>query len=212
VEDREITSGTLDLRQRLGWQDAFVLLSNRSWEPLYGVDVVAEAFVQAARQVPELRLVLLGNGSQAARLRQIFARGEVLDRVYFGGQVSNASLPPYYRSADLYLSASHSDGSSVSLLEALACGVPAVVSDIPGNREWITPGQEGWLFPDGQAGVLAQAILEAARDAERRSEMGRAARKLAERRANWKANFPKLLDAYRLALTESRKPAIGEAI
>jgi len=104
---------TLDLRQRLGWQDALVLLSTRSWEPLYGVDVLAEGFVRAAHQLPELRLIMLGNGSQAGLLRQIFTRGEVLDRVYFGGQVSNAGLPSFYRSADLYVSATHSAGSSV---------------------------------------------------------------------------------------------------
>jgi len=210
-EDSHAAPGAPDLRRRLGWQDALVLLSTRSWEPLYGVDVLADAFVQAAARLPELRLIMLGNGSQAARLRQIFTRGEVLDRVFFGGQVSYASLPLYYRSADLYLSASHSDGSSVSLLEALACGVPAIVSDIPGNREWITPGREGWLFPDGQAGALAKAILEAAGDPHRRAEASRSARGLAERRANWEANFPKLLEAYRMALTTGRNPALGEA-
>ncbi len=53
----------------------FTLLSTRGWEPIYGVDVLARAFAQAARQCPELRLVMLGNGSQAASLRQIFRAG-----------------------------------------------------------------------------------------------------------------------------------------
>ena len=111
----------------------FVLLSVRSWEPIYGVDVIARAFVQAARQIPELQLVMLGNGSQAATLRQIFQQAGVEQRVHFPGQVSQSDLPRFYRSADLYLSASHSDGTSISLLEALACGLPGARLGYPGQ-------------------------------------------------------------------------------
>ncbi len=177
----------------------FTLLSTRSWEPIYGVDVIAKAFVAAARQCPELRLVMLGNGSQANLLRQIFTQGDVLDRVVFPGQIGQADLPRYYRSADLYVSASHSDGTSISLLEALASGRPALVSDIPGNREWVTPGENGWWFPDGDEKALAGAILEAVAQRQRLPEMGSAARQLAEQCADWEKNFPELLRAYGMA-------------
>jgi glycosyltransferase involved in cell wall biosynthesis len=178
----------------------FTVLSTRSWEPIYGVDVIARAFVQAAGERPELRLIMLGNGSQAAALRQTFLRAGVADRVFFPGQVSYADLPRYYRSADLYVSASHSDGTSISLLEALACGRAVLASDIPGNREWVTPGEQGWLFPDGAAGALAEGIVQAAGQREKLAEMGQAARRLAEQRANWEENFRYLLKAYEMAI------------
>jgi L-malate glycosyltransferase len=136
-------------------------------------------------------------------LRQIFQQGGVEERVHFPGQVSQADLPRYYRSTDLYLSASHSDGTSISLLEALACGRPALISDIPGNREWITPEVEGWLFPDGDAVALSEAIEQAASDRLRLVQMGEAARRLAEQRADWDKNFPQLFRAYGLALSKS---------
>jgi glycosyltransferase involved in cell wall biosynthesis len=177
----------------------FTLLSTRGWEPIYGVDVIAKAFVLAAHQRPELHLVMLGNGSQAQELRQIFTQGGVLDRVHFPGQVGQADLPRYYRSTDLYVSASHSDGTSISLLEALASGRPALVSDIPGNREWVTPGENGWWFPDGDEKALAGAILEAVAQRQRLPEMGCAARQVAEQRADWEKNFQVLLKAYELA-------------
>ncbi|MGE5223090.1 MAG: glycosyltransferase [Omnitrophica WOR_2 bacterium] len=178
----------------------FTLLSTRGWEPLYGVEVIARAFVRAARERQELRLVMLGNGSQAPLLRRIFSEGGVLERVSFPGQVSQADLPRYYRSADLYISASHSDGTSISLLEAMACGRPVLVSDIPGNREWVTSGVEGWWFPDGDWQALSRAILNAADRREQLQQMGCAARALVEQRGDWNKNFPKLFEAYRLAL------------
>ena len=179
---------------------AFTLLSTRGWEPVYGVDIIARGFVGAAQRNPDLHLIMLGNGSQAGILRQIFERGGVLERVHFPGQVSQADLPRYYRASDLYVSASHSDGTSISLLEALACGCPALLSDIPGNREWIEPGVQGWLFPSGDADSLAEFILQAAGDRRRLGEMGQAARRLAELRADWNINFPQLYRAYELAL------------
>ncbi|HVN56305.1 MAG TPA: glycosyltransferase family 4 protein [Anaerolineaceae bacterium] len=195
--------GANRLRARLGWEKQFVLLCSRAWEPIYGVDVAARAFVLAARENPELRLILLGNGSQAGKIRQILA--EAQEMVYFGGQVSQTELPEVYRAADLYVSASHSDGSSVSLLEAMACGLPALVSDIPGNCEWVREGQNGWLFADGAVEELAKCMLAASRGshAERGNqelkEMGAAARRTAEERADWERNFPRLLEAYEMA-------------
>ncbi len=182
-----------------GKAGTFNLLSTRGWEPMYGVDVIAQAFALAARQRPELNLIMLGNGSQAARLRQIFLQAKVEDRVLFPGQVAHDDLPRYYSMADLYLSASHSDGTSISLLEAMACGRPVLVSDIPGNREWVQPGVNGWLFQDGDVSALTQAILEAVDQRQNLPEMGCASREIAEQRADWERNFLELLKAYELA-------------
>lgn len=190
----------VEFRKRLGFQDAFVVLSVRAWEPLYGVDVLVRAFARAAKQAPGLRLLMLGGGAQASRLNEILKTSGVIDRVVFAGQVGQDELPLYYQAADLYVSASHSDGSSVSLMEALASGLPALVSDIPGNREWITPGQEGWIFRDGDDQALTDSILQAYQQRDQISAIGAAARKLAEQRADWPHNFQKLLGGYQQAM------------
>jgi L-malate glycosyltransferase len=187
-----------EFRNRQEWQDAFILLSTRSWENVYGVDVLVTAFARAAQEIAELRLILLGGGSQSARLHGIINHYGVQDRIYFGGQVKNADLAQFYRSANLYLSASHSDGSSVSLMEALACGKAVLVSDIPGNMEWITPGQQGWVFPDGDVDALEKGIVEAFEQRNDLQEIEKKARLLAEERADWSKNFKKLLQAYDL--------------
>jgi glycosyltransferase involved in cell wall biosynthesis len=180
--------------------DQFTLLSTRSWEPIYGVEILAKAFVKAASQYPWLRLILIGNGSQSSYLYNIFNRAGVMDRVLLPGLVTQSDLSQYYNMADLYLSASHIDGSSVSLMEALACGRPVVVSDIPGNREWVEPGINGWWFKDGDIDDLANTILEAVNRRQILPKMSYEARQLAEERADWNKNFPHLLNAYEVAL------------
>jgi len=191
--------GENSIRQKLGWQNKFVFLCNRSMEPKYGVDVVVRAFLQAVQTNPDLRLMLFGKGSQEGQLKQMIQEAGQTDRVYFGGFVTLADLPITYRSADVFITASHCDGSSVSLMEALACGRPVIASDIPANLEWVTAGQNGWTFHDGRVDELALRILAAASSTDL-PQVSASARTLAEQKADWSRNFPVLLEAYEHAL------------
>jgi len=187
------------LRKQLGWENQTVFLSNRTMEELYGVEIIAWAFINACQDNEELRLLMFGKGSQEAKLHALIEKAGLSDRVYFGGQASLEELPDIYCSADYYVSASHSDGSSVSLMEALACGIPVIVSNILSNREWIQNNQQGWLFSDGSAIELSNRMVEASL-CKNRDAFAEQCRTLAEARADWKINFAKLLDAYSEAI------------
>ena len=189
------------LRERFSWQDKFVILSTRSWEPLYGVDLIVTAFIEASNAEPSLRLLMLGDGSQRAELLDRLSEAGLIGRIHAPGTVEPEELPAYYRGSDLYVSASHSDGTSVSLLESMACGLPAIVSDIPSNKEWVVPESTGWWFEDGKATELSHGIVAAVAASEQLHKMGNRARQIAEERGDWKANFRKLLDAYEMAIS-----------
>jgi L-malate glycosyltransferase len=175
---------------------SLTLFCSRTWESIYGVDVLAKAFVKVANEIPNVYLILLGGGSQGAHIRRILMNGGVMDRVHFGGQVGQRDLPRWYHMSDIYISPSHVDGTSVTLLEALASGLPCLVSDIPGNKDWIEEGVNGWTFRDGDVDDLAEKILSAIKDRKSFKKFGEAARKTAEEKADWKKNFGKLLEAY----------------
>lgn len=186
------------LRESLGWDEQFIILCNRSWSPIYGVDLLASAFVDAARENPNCRLLLVGSGPQSALIQRILT--PIKKWVHYAGQVDRESLPGVYCASDLFVSPSHSDGSSVSLLEALACGRPVLVSDIPSNQEWVTPGEVGDLFRDNNILSLKEKIIGLAENTNL-DQYGKRARFLAERRADWEVNFQKLLAAYQMAST-----------
>ena len=210
VDLSHFSPGSSQIRSQLGWTaDNFVVLSMRSWEPIYGVDVLVRGFALATQTFPQLRLLLLGQGSQEAHLRKIIFESRIEDKVHFAGTVSHLNLPDYYRAADLYTSASYSDGSSISLLEALACGLPVLLSDIPANCEWVMPGEQGWFFPAGNDQAIARGIRSAVDQRMWLSKMGRASRKIAEERADWRHNFQRLLDAYDLAIELRQKPRVS---
>lgn len=174
-----------------------LFLSTRSWEPLYGIVTLLEAFRQAYRADSSLRLLLLGNGSQAGRVQE-FIDANGLNRVIrTHDPYGKEEMPKWFRAADTYVSCTQSDGTSISLLEAMATGLPVVVTDIPSNREWVAEGQNGWLALAGSAEEFADRLLRAARlKPEDRKLFSVRNRRIVEERGDWDRNFPKLLDMY----------------
>ncbi len=192
------------LRKKLGWENDFVLFCNRSWEPRYGVDVVLNAFFQACREKSNLRLILVGDGSLAGEFDAMITISGFGKWIHKPGRISLQELPEYYRAADIFVSASHVDGSSVSLLEAMACGLPVAVSDIPANLEWVEDGTNGWIFHDGDADTLSRIMIQSSDSTSQLGDMSRHNRELVERKADWQKNSQKLFDAYDIALESAR--------
>lgn len=190
-------SSTLHLRSQLGWNDSLIVLSTRTWEPRYGLDTLMEAFSLALSAEPRLRLLLVGTGSMAPQVTRWIEEGDLHGFIHCPGLISHEALPDYFRLADMYLSCSFSDGSSISLLEALATGLPVIAADNPSNREWVTPGENGWLADSASPEAYANSLLKAVcLSAEERTAMTCRNRLVAETRANWDLNFNKLLQAY----------------
>ena len=185
-------------REKLGWSsDAFIFICTRSWEPLYDIDVLLRAFQLAFAKNHRLRLLLLGDGSEADRVRRFIGEHDLKQVVATPGLIAGAETPRWFRTANAYVSCAKTDGTSISLLEAMATGLPAVVTDIPSNREWIAEDKNGWLAPAGSSEQFAAKLLRAAstspHDLAMISEHNQTA---VTKRADWDRNFPSLLRLY----------------
>jgi glycosyltransferase involved in cell wall biosynthesis len=185
-------------REKLGLSpDAFTFISTRSWEPLYDTEVLLQAFHRAYKENNRLRLLLLGDGSMAGRVQNFIAKHGLKRAVFAPGVVATTEMPSWFRTANAYVSCAKSDGTSVSLLEALATGLPAVVTDIASNREWIAEDENGWLAASGSSEEFAGKLLRAAslppNDLEAISTRNQT---IVAERADWDKNFPNLLRLY----------------
>lgn len=185
------------IRRMLEWEDKFIIFCNRNWSPLYGVDLLAKAFVNAVQEHSQLRLILAGSGPQVEDIKHILA--PVMDKVCLPGFINPADLTGYYCAADLFVSPSFCDGSSISLLEAMACACPVLVSDIPSNREWVIENQHGAHFKVGDYHSLKKKLILLAEDLKL-EKYGQNARAMAEKKADWQDNFSSLLEAYQRAV------------
>jgi glycosyltransferase involved in cell wall biosynthesis len=164
----------------------FQVLSLRSWEPNYNIDVLIKAFARLVQQRPDAqaRLCLLGGGPQAAELQALAQQLGVQSHVDFVGRVGDQAMVDALQRSRVSVSVPSSDATSVSVLESMACGLPIIASDLPANRQWITPGQGGWLVPARDETALLQALITALDQVEVRHSMGQSNRERIERDAS----------------------------
>lgn len=186
--DRFKPQDSIAIRQELGWISNRIIISTRTHSLLYGVEYLIRAMPRVLENARDAKLLLLGEGPQLSYHKSLVRQLGIKEAVRFVGYVENEHLPGILNAADVYVSTSFSDGSSASLMEALGCGLPVVVTDIPGNMEWIKDGENGFLAPFGDSAALAVCILKLLQDDELRLRMRRANLSLARTKADWKAN------------------------
>ncbi|MEI8132347.1 MAG: glycosyltransferase family 4 protein [Leptolinea sp.] len=184
------------------------LFSNRTWEEQYGVDVLVDGLIRAGKLGLRFEAVLAGEGSLKHALQEKIKKSGIVRQVLFVGRISQVDLPQYYNDADVYISASHVDGSSLSLMEAMACATVPLVSNIPSNREWVEDGDNGFLFEDGDAADLASKLISVDKDRGKLPIMARQAQIVAEQRADWQKNIQIMLGGYDLAMKLHREQGL----
>ncbi|MEK7331404.1 MAG: glycosyltransferase, partial [Candidatus Eisenbacteria bacterium] len=144
-----------------GAREPGLLLSTRMHEPVYDLETLIAGVAPVMARRPHLHLVLAGDGRRRGALERLAARLLPAGRYRFVGVLEPPALAAWLARAELYLSASRSDSTSVSLLEAMAGGALPVVSDIEGNREWVEEGEGARMFAPGDPGALAHALERA---------------------------------------------------
>lgn len=137
------------------------------------------AFAMLRKRLPEARLTLVGDGKLRSTLEDLARRLDVAEVVKFVGYTDEVAevLPSF----DVFALASRTEGTSLTLLEAAAAGLPIVATRVGGNAEIVMDGESGVLVPDGQPEALAEALFAVAQREDRR-EMGLRGREEVARR------------------------------
>jgi glycosyltransferase involved in cell wall biosynthesis len=179
------------LRDQLGvGPDRFVGAFVGRLHPVKDVDTLLEAAVR----VPELELVLLGDGPERARLEAMAMRLGIRSRVRFHGFSSRVA--DVLRASDAFLLSSHGEGMCNALLEAMACGLPCLVSrSVGGARELVGDGR-GLLVADGDAAAWAETIHRLIDEPALRAGLGGAAADFVARTLSLEAGADRLVRAY----------------
>ncbi len=184
-----------------------LLLSTRMHEPVYDLPVLIEGVAPVLRRRAQARLVIAGDGGLRPALERLAARVLPPGRYAFVGRLAPEVLAGWLGRADVYLSASRSDSTSLSLLEAMASGAIPVVTDLEGNREWVLEGDGARLFPVGDCSGLTRA-LEAALDDPRWAAQARARnRGVVAARGDWHLNMARIETVFATLAGERRREA-----
>jgi glycosyltransferase involved in cell wall biosynthesis len=165
------------------------VLCARSHESVYGIEYLLEAIPIVVGKIPAARFVFVGSGSLTNKYREFVSKHGLDRNVEFLGAVSHEKMPEILASCDVYVTPSLSDGSSATLLEAMACAKPCIASDIPGNREWINSGVNGILVAPRDPRSLAEAVISLLKEPETAGRLGHQARVTVEQKADLEKNL-----------------------
>ena len=159
----EIPSSVVNLDKRVK-KNGETILWVRGSEPVYNIDCFIDALHILDKEIGgSWKVILAGNGTSSAKIKSKFSNASIKNKIDFLGYVKGKDkLMALFKKSSIYVSSSFSDGTSVSLLDAMSYGLTIVVSDFINNQFWIKNGYNGYLFdpnnPKELANILQQII------------------------------------------------------
>ena len=183
-------------RQKKSNSLPLTILSNRNLLAIYNVSLLIRSIPMVLREEPKTRFLIAGDGPDRENLEKEAKNLNLGGTVQFLGRIPHEEMPALLSQADIYVSTSLFDGTSISLLEAMACGAFLIVTEIPPNQEWIVNDQNGFLVPVNNEGILARKIIEAIQHPERLKEVCKENRKVVGKSAHWETIIGKTARIY----------------
>lgn len=163
-----------------------VIYSNRLHKPLYRIDAIIGYFASFSAEFPEWKLVVGAVGEQTETLKKQVKELKLDNQVSFVGWLEKEQNNSWYAKASIYVSIPESDGTSVSVLEAMSAGCIPVVADLPVSHEWIQSGDNGIIEQEGQNPLMEALKIDRETCAKKNEKMidERATRKVSVKRFN----------------------------
>jgi L-malate glycosyltransferase len=166
-----------EMRGRYAEPNERLLVHLSNFRPVKRIQDVVEVFARVAREVPS-RLMLIGDGPDRSIAEYLAREHHIQDRVHFLGKQDNVNeLLPL---ADLMVMPSEMESFGLAALEAMACGVPTIATNVGGVPELIDDGRNGLLFGVGDVDSMAAAAIALLRDEPRLRRMAEAGRRTAQ--------------------------------
>ena len=181
-----------------------LIISLRALSRIYDIGTLISAVPAVVSAHPAARFVIVGDGPERTALQQQAERLGVANLVRFVGRLSDDDMVRYTASASACVSASLSDGGlAASTAEAMACGVPPVITDFGDNASWVEHGVTGFLFPCGDSTSLAARLIDLLSDRRRARQIGDGARSTIVLRNNVETEMGRVEQLYQSARRRS---------
>lgn len=171
--------GAEDLRAELGIPEgAPVVGAVANFRPVKRLDRLVRAARDLRERVPGVRVLLAGRGTEEGALRKLTADLGLEETVLFAG--FRTDVDPLYRTFDVTVLTSESEGCSITVLESFGAGVPVVATAVGGNGELVADGENGFLVPEWDEALFVERVASILEDGDLRRRLGGAGRRRAE--------------------------------
>lgn len=185
------------IREKYALGGSLLILSTRPLMPNYNMDTVIRCLPEVLKKVPSVKIMFIyGFRDKEVEMKKLVVDLGVADATIFVGSIDYEEMPYYLAASDICLSVPSSDSSPRSVYEAMACGVPPILSDLPWTKDFITPEQNALIVPVRDHQALATAILRLLSDGELRQRMIKANLELVDEKLNYHKHMAKMESIY----------------
>jgi glycosyltransferase involved in cell wall biosynthesis len=198
--DTELFRPGEDERTYVLWVGRFV--------PEKGLRFLIDAAKIVLKRHEEVKFLLVGDGPLKSQIARSVVKKGLRRKFSFVGKMSQSDVARIMRDASMFVLPSLKEGFPKTLLEAMACGKPVIVSDIPGVREVVENGSSGILVPPGDSEALAQAIVKLLNEKDLRLKLGERVRRLVLEKYNWPKVAEQIESVFVEAITENSRTQI----
>ncbi len=177
----------------------------KALEKVYGIDILIKAFKIIVDHNPELNLKLLivGGGSQLIYLQKLTEQLLLRDKVTFAGRIDYKDIPMYYKQIDIFANLSRHESFGVSVLEAMACGKPVVISAAGGLPELVNDGETGLIVKPENEKAAVNAFQRLLDDGQLAISLGINAREHVKKKFDWNKSVEMMMKHYNEILTHT---------
>tara|TARA_B100001123_G_C14504869_1_gene707840 strand:- start:14 stop:541 length:528 start_codon:yes stop_codon:yes gene_type:complete len=168
----------------------------RKFEKFYRIIEFIDVFHKLLKSNDNVRLFLLGSGSLENKIKSKIIKLNISNYIHMPGWVNRKEMNNYLNSSDIYISNSYTDGSSVSLLEAIACGLSPIVTKIESIEEWVEDGYNGYLVDIDNPEEMEKKIMKLTISAKKMVKFKQRNIDLSKNKLDWEINFKILENIY----------------
>ncbi|NMH67683.1 glycosyltransferase [Bacillus sp. RO3] len=172
----------------------------KGMEPKYGIEYLLKGFKLFLRSLGDegqsVRLQLAGDGPYFAKYRKLAEDLGILENVEFLGRIAHEDVPDFISSLHIFVISSLIESFGVSAVEAQACGVPVVATNVGGLPEVVRDGETGYLIPSKDPAALAEKLLYLYKNPSERKKLGENGREHVLNHYDWEDNSKRMIELY----------------
>ncbi|KYN77083.1 hypothetical protein A0J52_09470 [Clostridium sporogenes] len=178
----------LPYKRKIKHNEYIKIISTRRLESIYNIDVLIKGFYKALMKNSNLQLIIAADGSEFNNLKDMVRSLNIDNNVEFIGRYKGEEVGKLLEKNDIFISIPSSDSTSVSLLEAMYCGLFPIVSDLPANKEWIQNKENGIIIKNINSEEVCNSILWCVNNLEVVNNALFTNRDIIKKHALWKDN------------------------
>ncbi len=200
IDTKKFSPGSKEkkVQKELGLSGFKTIISSKWIDPVSDIETSFNAACLVIKKIPKAKFIFVGPGSQEKEFKELSQKFGVEKSILFLGWIPNEKIPTYLKIADVFISTAVSDaGLAASTGEAMAVGLPVIITDFGENKKWVKDGENGFVIPLRNPRILAEKIIYLLNNPEVGKKFGAISRRIIEEKNSHHREMEKMENIYK---------------